>query len=160
MKAKPLSPPKWVWELAEGTYRPTMEWNVLLKGYENWHEKGAKFPAGKGQSPDYKNYGVTLPSVAMSLRRYDEAHSGFVVVREPEAYWNAVIQASVAVVCRLRAEKHFAEAQASLEFDLEDSKKKVRRARRYIGMCHATRCPRFYVDKLPSIPDSGKLMEK
>ena len=79
----PLSPPDWVWQLQTGEYVPTHEWDMLLKGYENWHIVGASFISGKGQGPDYKNWGVTLPSVAMSLRRFDEGNSGGVVERDP-----------------------------------------------------------------------------
>ena len=75
----PVSPPDWVWQLPTGEYVPTHEWDMLLKGYENWHIVGASFINGKGQGPDYKNWGVTLPSVAMSLRRFDEGNSGGVV---------------------------------------------------------------------------------
>ena len=155
---KSLKPPDWVWELAHGTYVPDKEWNVLLKGYQTWHEKGARFPSGKGQSPDYKNYGVTLPSVAMALRRYDEANSGGVVPRTPDSYWTAIIMASVAVVSRMRAERYVAEAEAAIEFDMA-TKTIIRRAKRYVAISKATRCPRFYVDKLPEIPSLDKIIE-
>jgi len=147
----PLLPPEWVWQLAQGTYKPEHEWNVLLKGYETWHTTGARFGAGKGQGPDPKNFGVTLPSVAMSLRRYDEANSGCVVSREPEVYWKAVIMASVAVICRMRAARYAAEAEAAIVFGLP-SNVIVKRANRYIAKSKITPCPKFYHNKLPEIP--------
>lgn len=148
----PLSPPDWVWKLPTGEYVPTHEWDMLLKGYENWHIVGASFIKGKGQGPDYKNWGVTLPSVAMSLRRFDEANSGGVVERDPDVYWGAVIAASAAVICRMRAIRYVTEAKAAVAFGLGDAATKVRRAQRYISKCKHTRCPRFYVNRLPSIP--------
>lgn len=158
MSKKPLAPPDWVWELSKATYVPDMEWNMLLRGYESWHLTGAKFSDGKGQGADYKNYGVTLPSVAMSLRRYDEGVSGSVRPRSAEVYWNAVIQASVAVVCRMRAQRYCTEASAAIAFGLPEATKLHRRAKRYVSKCHLTKCPRFYADKLPEIPSVPLLM--
>lgn len=149
----PLAPPEWVWDLATGEYTPSKEWDMLLIGYEKWHINGAKVPSGKGQSPDYKNWGVTLPVVALSLRRYDEAHSGGVVPRNAEAYWNAVIMAGAAVICRMRAIRYIAEADAAVMFDLPDKKKKIRRATRYYKRSFLTKCPKFYLDKLPELPE-------
>jgi hypothetical protein len=148
----PLRPPDWVWELCDGTYKPEHEWDELLRGYQTWHETGARFGAGKGQSPDYKNWGVTLPSVAMSLRRYDEAHSGGVVRRDAKTYWTAVILASAAVVCRMRAARFVTEADAAIAFELPKAKTLLRRASRYVEKSAITKCPRFYADKLPPMP--------
>lgn len=155
----PLEPPEWVWQLPRGTYKPEHEWDMLLIGYDTWHVAGAKVPGGKGQSPDYKNWGVTLPSVALSLRRYDEAHNGGVVPRDPLPYWTAVIMAGAAVICRLRAIRYITEAEAAVTFDLPDKDKKIKRAKRYFARCEITRCPRFYVDKLPAMPELPDFMK-
>ena len=147
----PFAPPDWVWQLGTGTYNPNHEWDCLLKKYHSWHLKGAQFPAGKGQSCDAKNWGVTLPSIAMSLKRYDQANHGGVVVRDAEEYWAAIIAAGAAMICRMRAERYVAEAHAAVMFDLP-SKNIIRKATRYIEKAKITKCPRFYLDKLPDIP--------
>ena len=147
----PMQPPEWVWELAKGTYVPDKEWNVLLKGYETWHTTGARFGSGKGQGVDYKNFGVTLPSVAMSLRRFDEANSGAVVPRDAETYWTAIIMAGAAAICRLRAQRYVSEMEAAMSFGLP-STNITKKAQRYVAKSHITQCPKFYFDKLPEIP--------
>ena len=144
--------PAWVWTLHDGTYKPSMEWDMLLQGYERWHETGATFPEGKGQSPDYKNWGVTLPSVAMALRRYDEANCGGVVPREREPYWNAVTLASAAVMARMRARRAATEAQTAAEFGLPDAAAKREKAIRAIRKAAKAICPRFYVRNLGELP--------
>lgn len=147
----PLKPPEWVWELLSGQYKPGKEWDCLLQGYEDWHRDGAKFGAGKGQSPDYKNWGVTLPSVAMSLRRWDEAKNGDVIHRDPSSYWQMVIKAGAAVVCRMRSNRYMAEADAAVQFEQDDARKLVRRAMRYYKKCDITLAPEFYVNNLPKL---------
>ena len=155
----PLKPPNWVWQLATGLYVPNHEWDMLLKGYKNWHLEGARFGAGKGQGPDAKNFGVTLPSVAMSLLRYDQANCGGVVVRNPETYWAGVILAGAAVICRMRADRYVAEAESAVEFGLP-SKNIVRKALRYVSKCGVTKCPAFYYDKLPAIPLATRITKQ
>jgi len=147
----PFAPPDWVWQLGTSTYNPTHEWDQLLQGYKDWHIRGAHFPAGKGQSPDYKNWGVTLPSIAMSLKRYDQANDGGVIARDAEEYWGGIILAGAAAICRMRAERYIAEAESAIVFELP-SKNIIRKALRYAAKCNITKCPLFYYTKLPNIP--------
>ena len=146
-----VTTPKWIWLLKSGAYVPLHEWDVLLTGYQNWHKTGASFPAGKGQSPDYKNWGVTLPSVALSLRRFDEANTGSVVERDAETYWSAIILASAAVMARMRAARAVTEAKTAVEFQLPDATKLVKRAQRSLNVARRLKCPRFYANKLPPL---------
>ena len=147
----PFAPPNWVWQLGTGTYNPNHEWDCPLRGYTDWHTRGAHFPAGKGQGPDYKNWGVTLPSIAMSLKRYDQANDGDAIARDAEEYWEGIILAGAAIICRMRAERYIAEAESAIIFELP-SKNIIRKALRYVTKCNITKCPLFYHTKLPDIP--------
>ena len=143
---EPMKPPKWTARLIDGTYVPEHEWDCLLIGYETWHETGARFGVGKGQSPDAQNWGVTIPSVALALRRHDEAwNGGKAAPRTREAYWGGVIAAACAAMCRMRRRRAEALADAAEALGLPDAAAKRRKAEVYASIDAATKCPKYYV---------------
>ena len=67
------------------------------------------------QGPDYKNWGVTLPSVIYPSRRFDEANSNGVGARSRGILGCGRV-ASAAIICRTRAIRYVTEAKSAVAF--------------------------------------------